>query len=123
MAVSPLTAAPGLGEVFSRGETPDLGIIFEWQILLPILGLCLLAVLTVTIGLSLFASPDEADAIPAFARKYRMSCTTCHAPIPRLKEYGDEFAGNGFVQKGDPLLVVTPVDSLERRRIEPEGLE
>jgi hypothetical protein len=39
----------------------------------------------------------EADAIPAFARKYSMSCTTCHAPIPRLKEYGDEFAGNGFV--------------------------
>ena len=37
----------GLGEVFSRGETPDLGIIFEWRILLPILGLCLLAVLPI----------------------------------------------------------------------------
>ncbi|MFP7675750.1 TVP38/TMEM64 family protein [Marivita sp. S0852] len=33
----------GLGEVFERGETPDLGIIFEPHILLPILGLCLLA--------------------------------------------------------------------------------
>ncbi len=33
----------GLGEVFARGETPDLGIIFEPQILLPILGLCALA--------------------------------------------------------------------------------
>ena len=31
-------------------------------------------------------------AIPAFARKYKMSCKTCHAPIPRLKAYGDEFA-------------------------------
>lgn len=40
---------------------------------------------------------EEAEAIPAFARKYRMSCTTCHAPIPRLKAYGDDFAGNGFV--------------------------
>jgi hypothetical protein len=40
---------------------------------------------------------EEAEAIPAFARKYRMSCTTCHAPIPRLKDYGDDFAGNGFV--------------------------
>lgn len=45
------------------------------------------------------AMVEEGDAIPAFARKYRMSCTTCHAPLPRLKEYGDEFAGNGFVLK------------------------
>lgn len=36
-------------------------------------------------------------AIPAFARKYRMSCQTCHSPIPRLKPYGNDFAGNGFV--------------------------
>lgn len=35
----------GLGEVFARGEAPDLGIIFEPRILLPILGLCLLAAL------------------------------------------------------------------------------
>jgi hypothetical protein len=38
----------------------------------------------------------DVQAIPAFARKYKMSCKTCHAPIPRLKAYGDEFAGNGF---------------------------
>ncbi|SLN38020.1 SNARE associated Golgi protein [Pseudoruegeria aquimaris] len=37
----------GLGEVFARGETPDLGIIFEPRILLPILGLCLLAALPI----------------------------------------------------------------------------
>jgi len=41
--------------------------------------------------------PCISQAIPAFARKYRMSCNTCHAPIPRLKAYGDDFAGNGFV--------------------------
>ncbi len=35
----------GLGEVFARGDTPDLGIIFAPQVLLPILGLCLLAAL------------------------------------------------------------------------------
>ncbi len=40
---------------------------------------------------------EQAMAIPAFARKYRMSCTTCHNPFPRLKPYGDDFAGNGFV--------------------------
>ncbi len=40
---------------------------------------------------------ENANAIPAFARKYRLSCTTCHTPAaPALKPYGDEFAGNGF---------------------------
>lgn len=38
----------------------------------------------------------SARAIPAFARKYDMSCMTCHAPFPKLKPYGEEFAGNGF---------------------------
>ncbi len=38
----------------------------------------------------------NSSAIPAFARKYSMSCMTCHRPIPRLKPYGDTFAGNGF---------------------------
>lgn len=37
----------GLGEVFAAGETPNLGVIFEWHILLPILGLCLLSLLPV----------------------------------------------------------------------------
>lgn len=39
----------------------------------------------------------EADAIPAFARKYKFSCNTCHVAVPKLKDYGDEFAGNGFM--------------------------
>lgn len=39
----------GLGAVFARGETPDLGIIFEPHVLLPILGLCALSVLPVII--------------------------------------------------------------------------
>lgn len=44
-----------------------------------------------------FLAVEQAVAIPAFARKYRLSCTTCHVPAaPTLKPYGDEFAGNGF---------------------------
>lgn len=39
----------GLGEVFARGETPNLGIIFEPQIILPIIGLCVLAALPVAL--------------------------------------------------------------------------
>ncbi|HRZ22381.1 MAG TPA: hypothetical protein P5184_11985 [Bacteroidales bacterium] len=39
----------------------------------------------------------KADAIPAFARKYQISCQVCHSPaMPTLKAFGDEFAGAGF---------------------------
>ena len=41
--------------------------------------------------------PKSANAIPAFARKYQISCQVCHSPaMPRLKPFGDDFAGNGF---------------------------
>jgi uncharacterized membrane protein YdjX (TVP38/TMEM64 family) len=39
----------GLGEVFSRGETPDLGIIFQPHVLGPLLGLAALSLLPVVI--------------------------------------------------------------------------
>ncbi|MFZ0453719.1 MAG: hypothetical protein WAM24_08195 [Ignavibacteriaceae bacterium] len=42
---------------------------------------------------------EEILSIPAFARKYNMTCKTCHSPFPKLKPYGDEFAANGFVLK------------------------
>jgi hypothetical protein len=77
-----------------------------------------LIVLAVIALLSL-ASARDAEAIPAFARKYRMSCSTCHAPFPRLKPYGEDFAGRGFRMEdpcqeptratydtGDPWLVL-----------------
>lgn len=58
----------------------------------------------------------ENNAIPAFARKYNISCMTCHAPAtPKLKPYGDQYAGDGFkledyqapryfTETGDPKL-------------------
>ncbi len=39
----------GLGEVFTQGGTPNLGIIFEWQILGPILALSALSALPIVI--------------------------------------------------------------------------
>lgn len=47
----------------------------------------------------LFLLASEAWSIPAFARKYSISCKVCHNPFPRLKPYGDEFANNGYVIK------------------------
>lgn len=63
--------------------------------------LSLLGLAAVTLALAL---PGSAGAIPAFARKYRQSCTTCHAPFPRLKPFGDQFAGRGFTMEegGEP---------------------
>jgi hypothetical protein len=76
------------------------------------------ALIVVSLGLLAFLMlADPAWAIPAFARKYSYSCTTCHAPAPRLKPFGEEFAGRGFRLEdpsqeparatrdtGDPLL-------------------
>ncbi len=76
------------------------------------------AVLTTVMTLGALLTAVDAGAIPAFARKYKMSCTTCHAPPPRLKAYGEEFAGRGFrleegqeparatYDVGDPLLLL-----------------
>jgi hypothetical protein len=55
------------------------------------------------------------DRIPAFARRYGVSCNLCHNPIPALTAFGEQFAANGFrfaagegirdsVPAGDPLL-------------------
>lgn len=63
--------------------------------------------------------------IPAFARKYRMSCKTCHEPFPRLKAYGEEFAGNGFVladKKAPRYTVNTGDDKLDLIRDFPFAL-
>jgi uncharacterized membrane protein YdjX (TVP38/TMEM64 family) len=49
----------GLGEVFARGETPDLGIIFDPVVLGPILGLAALALLPVLLKRLRGRSPAE----------------------------------------------------------------
>ena len=72
----------------------------------------------IVVALTLLALTESAalpNEIPAFARKYRVSCATCHAPFPRLNAVGEAFAANGFefapgkedrdtINTGDPLL-------------------
>jgi hypothetical protein len=55
--------------------------------------------ITVLSFIILIFTASDILAIPAFARKYNMTCKTCHSPFPKLKAYGDEFAGNGFQLK------------------------
>ncbi len=50
--------------------------------------------------------PKNAEAIPAFARKYKTSCITCHATFPRLTALGEAVRLNGFkMPDGDELYV------------------
>ncbi|HEY5599533.1 MAG TPA: hypothetical protein VIK48_02480, partial [Candidatus Manganitrophaceae bacterium] len=40
--------------------------------------------------------PATSEAIPAFARKYDLSCTACHTKPPRLNPFGEAFHMAGF---------------------------
>ncbi len=52
--------------------------------------------LAVTALLALFLLPQLAEAMPAFARKYSMSCAACHAAFPRLNEFGHLFVDGNY---------------------------
>ena len=66
-------------------------------------------ILTVGILLWILASTPRASAIPAFARKYQTSCTTCHNNFPELNDFGEAFKKNGFkFPKDDEIFVKEP---------------
>jgi len=59
--------------------------------------------------------PAKSEAMPAFSRKYNISCATCHAAFPRLNEFGEQFASDNFrlpnwkestVETGDEMLAL-----------------
>jgi len=70
----------------------------------------LAVVLAVLTAVALLFPAGDANAIPAFARKYNASCTLCHAPVPRLKAFGEAFAARGFrmVEPGEPAEDAEP---------------
>ena len=46
---------------------------------------------------SAFASPGgNVRALPAFARKYGMPCSSCHEVWPKLSPFGQQFKDNGY---------------------------
>ena len=65
-----------------------------------------LSLLAVIVGLATFGVPRTASAIPAFARKYGTSCTTCHTVYPKLNPFGEAFRRNGFRFPGTDSDVV-----------------
>jgi len=63
----------------------------------------------------ILALPKPASTMPVFARKYDMSCSTCHSAYPRLNEFGEQFASdnlrlpnwkNKTVDTGDDMLAL-----------------
>src|SRR5512146_449997 len=69
----------------------------------------------VIVLVALGASAHRAAAVPAFARKYKTSCTTCHTIFPKLNPFGEQFRRNGFrfpgidsdVVKAEPVALGT----------------
>jgi hypothetical protein len=64
--------------------------------------------LRVAAALFLVAAASRADAFPAFARKYGMSCTACHIGWPILNQQGERFRDQGYqfgLGKDDPTAL------------------
>lgn len=72
-----------------------------------------------------FTLCETADAMPAFAREYGVSCNVCHAAYPRLNDFGQRFAGDmnfrmanwrdNTVQTGDDTLALAKALPLAAR--------
>lgn len=67
--------------------------------------------------LAMLLMPQPAAGLPAFARRYKVSCQLCHNPIPKLTDFGEQFAANGYrmsptedvgdtISTGDDLLTL-----------------
>ena len=49
----------------------------------------------------LFSTCSPASALPAFARKYGMPCSSCHEAWPKLSPFGQQFKDNGYQMGND----------------------
>ncbi len=72
-------------------------------------GLARMPLVLAACALLLALDVSPVHAIPAFARKYKVSCVLCHSPFPRLNAFGQTFAGNGF----EFAVGEAPVDTVD----------
>jgi len=54
------------------------------------------SLVSVLVAIGLVTAVGRAGAVPAFARKYKTSCTTCHTIYPKLNPFGEQFRRNGY---------------------------
>lgn len=57
--------------------------------------------LVLAIGAAVVACAVQAEAVPAFARKYQTSCQTCHSMFPKLNAFGEAFRLKGYRMPGE----------------------
>jgi hypothetical protein len=75
--------------------TSNCSVASKW---IGLFAVCLVATILGTL-LPLFVA-TQAQAIPAFARKYDVNCTACHTAPPILNTYGQRFLENGYQLPG-----------------------
>src|SRR6516225_9920223 len=51
---------------------------------------------SIVILIVIAGAAGRAYAVPAFARKYKTSCVTCHTIFPKLNPFGEQFRRNGY---------------------------
>src|SRR5271168_1994929 len=49
----------------------------------------------------ILSSSQNANALPAFARKYGLRCSACHESWPMLNYFGQKFKDNGYQLMND----------------------
>lgn len=68
----------------------------------------------------------NAEAIPAFSRKYKTSCATCHIAFPKLNSFGEVFRKNGYqIPEADERYIKEKPISLGApawKEVWPEGI-
>jgi len=74
----------------------------------------------------LAVATERSSATPAFARKYRTSCGTCHVSFPKLNAFGEAYRLNGYQVPGgdEPFTKEEPVSlgAEAWKRVWPEGI-
>ncbi len=78
------------------------------------------------VGLISWFWASRASAIPAFARRYGTSCTTCHVIPPKLNAFGVAFKNNGYRIPGDDEKFVkqpdVPMGAPGWKKVWPKGV-
>ena len=72
-------------------------------------GLCIVFA-SLAVGFVVFGGGVRtAEAVPAFSRKYKTSCQTCHVVFPKLNPFGEAFRLNGYRMPGETEELVKQV--------------
>ncbi len=59
------------------------------------------ATLALVLVFLILSSSQNANALPAFARKYGLRCSACHESWPMLNYFGQKFKDNGYQLMND----------------------